>query len=130
MAQDTKDHSSLNIRFNRYPPKSGYYYLTFVLLPKLRHDAPQGSDDRADKPVCQIRVRKQHIASKWAFMSAAEPKPFILTWKTSDRQMYLEIHHVESGKRIPFEMCESNTSPSVEVKVPLPTKLVKEAQWK
>ena len=129
MWQGSKTTSSINIHFNHYPPKGGYYYLTLVLLPKARDHSPRDSDVGVDAPFCQVRVRKRHIASKRAFLSAAKPKPMTLTWIVSGRRIYLDIYHAESTAKIPFEMCEDTPNPSVGVHVPPLTKRVDKTRW-
>ena len=130
MSQHAQNPLSDNIRFDHCPAEGGYYYLTLVLLaPKQRHDSSEGSDDGEERVICQLRLRKRYLASRWAFMGAAGCKPLTLIWKTSDRRIHLEIQHVESKVKIPFEMCEPDTRPLVEICVPPYTKRIGKAQW-
>ncbi|KAL9118029.1 MAG: hypothetical protein Q9187_005429 [Circinaria calcarea] len=128
---DARNPLSVNISFDHYPAEGGYYYLTLVLLAlNQHHDRFEGSDDGEQRVLCQVRLQKRYLASRWAFMGAAECKPLTLTWKTGNRRLDLEIRLVESKIKIPFEMCEPDISPLVEVCVPPHTKRIGKAQWK
>lgn len=80
------------------------------------------------KPLCQLRIRKRHIASKWAFI-AGEPKMLSLDWNTSDREIYLDVYHERVSSNIPFELREGDTRPFVNVHVLPGTKRIGKTQW-
>lgn len=81
------------------------------------------------KPLCQLRIRKRYIASKWAFIGG-EPKGLSLHWNTSGRGIYLAIYHERVSSKVPFELREGDIRPLVEVNVPHGTKRIGKTQWK